>query len=132
MLVHCTNFGGIKLNGRLEGNDMKLPVCPDCGDWISKAGHCHNEYCNSRRRTARRSKMLKAFRIKGTDGGWLHIEETENLESVRICIDYPDDSQSSVWLDKDGFMDLLDLRYKLDIHYPVKAEEEGEDAKQVV
>ena len=79
--------------------------------------------------------MLRAFRIKGIDGGWLHVEETENLESVRICIDYPDDAQSSVWLDKDAFNDLLDLRYKLDIHYPLKEEKEGEevqDAEQVV
>ena len=76
--------------------------------------------------------MLKAFRIKGTDGGWLHIEETEDLETVRICIDYPEDSQSSVWLDKDGFNDLLDLRYKLDIYYPLKEEEEEQNAKQVV
>ena len=72
--------------------------------------------------------MLKGFKIKGTGGGWLHIEETENLESVRVCIDHGD-SQSSVWLDKDAFNDLLDLRYKLDIHYPLKEEKEGEEVQ---
>ena len=70
--------------------------------------------------------MLKAFRIKGIDRGWLHIEE--NLKSVQICIDYPKEgSKSCIWLDKDAFNDLLDLRYKLDIHYPVKAAEEVQD-----
>ena len=71
--------------------------------------------------------MLKGFKIKGTDGGWLHIEE--ELESAQICIDYPKEgSKSCIWLDKDAFNDLLDLRYKLSIHYPLKAEEEVQDA----
>jgi len=68
--------------------------------------------------------MLKGFRIKGVDGGWLYIEETENLETVRICVDHGD-AQSSVWLDKDAFNDFLDVRYKVEVHYPVK-EVDGE------
>ena len=29
------------------------PVCPECGDRILKAGHCHNEYCSIRRKHER-------------------------------------------------------------------------------
>ena len=66
--------------------------------------------------------MLKGFRIKGVDGGWLHIEETENLDTVRICVDHGD-AQSSVWLDKTAFEDFLDVRYKLEVHYSAKKED---------
>ena len=72
--------------------------------------------------------ILKGFRIKSVDGGWLHLEETEDLQSIRVCVDYGD-AQSALWLDKDAFNELMDLHYKLDVHYPVKeVDEEVQDA----
>ena len=73
--------------------------------------------------------MLKGFRIKSVDGGWLHLEETEDLQSVRVCIDY-DDAQSAIWLDKDAFNNLMDLRYKLEVH--LKEDKEVQDGKSAV
>ena len=66
--------------------------------------------------------MLKGFRIKGVDGGWLHIEETEEKQSVKVCVDHGD-AQTSVWLDYDAFNQLTDLRHKVDVDLP---ELEGE------
>ena len=67
--------------------------------------------------------MLKGFKFRGVDGGWLHIEETEDLQSIKVCVDHGD-AQTSVWLDREAFNDLTELRHKIDVNYP---EEKGSE-----
>ena len=71
--------------------------------------------------------MLKGFRIKGVDGGWLHIEETEDKQSVRICVDHGD-AQTSIWLDRAAWEEVLDMKYTnvIDVDYPQREGSDGD------
>ena len=70
--------------------------------------------------------MLKGFKVIGKDGGFLEFYETEDKTTFKVTIDYGD-SKSVIRIDKDSADDVANLTYKLDVDYPAKDEEGGND-----
>ena len=70
--------------------------------------------------------MLKGFKVIGKDGGFLEFYETRDKQTLTVTIDHGD-SKSVIEIDKDGADDVANLNYKLDVDYPAKDGEGGND-----